>query len=178
MTGCRTEIEIQTGRITGGTNHPGGIVGNAAVMEKHQQPGIQIGLAAMGIHQVTGEQIQSHGVDREIPPHQIRLQGSGRHDRVHAGLWIGLRPCRGQIQGFSVETKRHGAETVVFDAVADPLWSSPSQQGGCQHGRVTLHHQVQVSEARPGPPMALMQESIAHGSTHQSQSLDALLQCC
>ena len=128
LQGLNAKIHTQTGAIARCTNHSGGVIADAAGMQKLQTPCGQIALTAMGIDQLTGDQIQSHGIDREVTPHQIRRQGPRLHHRVLCWRRIVLLSGRGQIKRHTIEIQGHRGELVMVLNTGHPRGPATLQQ--------------------------------------------------
>jgi hypothetical protein len=86
-------------------------------VKKAQLPSGQIQLTSMGIKQGARGQVQGHGIDRQIAPGQIVLEGAELHHWVVARNGIGLGAGARHIQKES-GTVRRGTRIDAISAMS------------------------------------------------------------
>jgi len=167
-----SKLETKSSGIASGPDHPGGVVLNAAGMQKPQLTRFQILQTMVEIDQLTGHQIKGHGIDREIAAHEVSLKGSGLNHGILRRGRVVLLPRRRQIQWDSIQLKRHRAEGPMLLNTGDAFGTDLTGQFLHKRSSVSLHHPVQIRNTRPGTAVALMQQLIAHTTANQGQTGD------
>jgi hypothetical protein len=87
-------------------------------VKKAQLPSGQIQLTSMGIEQGARGQVQGHGIDRQIAPGQIVLEGAELHHWVIARNGIGLGASARHIQKES-GTVRVGSRSDAISVMSE-----------------------------------------------------------
>ena len=142
---------------------------------------LQIGLATVGIQQVRCRRIpighgqpQGHGVDGEIAPREVGLNGIGK---AHFGLArigrIGLGAVRGDFVGTAIFFGPDGAELFPLG----PYDIGPTLQNRFDFIRASIGGGVEIHRLR-GERSEFAHEQVAHGSANEIQPFPRCLEFC
>ena len=122
------------------------------------------------IDQLTGHQIEGHGIDREIPASEVSLKGAGSHDGILGWSGVVLLSRCGQIKRNPIQLKCHRSESTMLLNTADAFRAHLSDQFRHQGSGITLDHPVQIRDTRPSATATLMQQLITNHAADQGQT--------
>ena len=122
------------------------------------------------IDQLTGYQIEGHGIDREIPASEVSLDGAGSHNGILGWRGVVLLSRCGQIKRNPIQLKCHRPESTMLLNTADAFRAHLSDQFRQKGNCITLDHPVQVGDTRPRAAATLMQQLITDNAADQGQT--------
>ena len=122
------------------------------------------------IDQLIAQQIEGHGINREIAAPKVSLEGPRLHHGIHRKGGVMLLSRRRQIKGNSIQLKRHRAESPMLLNIGDAFRTDLANQFRDKRSGISLHYPIQIGYTRPGSTTALMQQLIAHDATDQRQT--------
>ena len=139
-------------------------------MQKPQLSGCEVLLTMVEIDQLIAHQIEGHGIDREIAARKVSLESARLHHGILGKGGVVLLSRRRQIEGNSIQLKRHRAEGPMLLNIGDAFRTDLANQFRDKRSGISLHNPVQIGHTRPGSTTALMQQLIAHDATDQRQT--------
>ena len=122
------------------------------------------------IDQLTGHQIERHGIDREIPASEVSIEGAGSHDGILGWRGVMLLSRCSQIKRNPIQLKCHRSECTMLLDTADAFRAHLSDQFRHQSSGITLDHPVQIRDTRPRAAATLMQQLITDNAADQGQT--------
>jgi hypothetical protein len=122
------------------------------------------------IDQLTGHQIERHGIDREIPASEVSIEGAGSHDGILGWRGVVLLSRCSQIKRNPIQLKCHRSECTMLLDTADAFRAHLSDQFRHQSSGITLDHPVQIRDTRPRAAATLMQQLITDNAADQGQT--------
>ena len=127
---------------------------------------LEVGQASAGVvevAQVVAAEGHGHGVEGEVAPAQVLVQGGGRDPRERSRLVVGLAPGGGEVERQPAATHAGGAEALVL---AGPAVQALGQ-GARHRAGVALHGEIEVHGVGAA-------QQVADGSAHQVHGRETL----
>ena len=125
------------------------------------------------IDQLTGHEIESHGIDREVAANQVILQTPRFNPGVFRRSRVILLSRLRHIDSNSIQHEFDGAESAVLSQLTDPSLTEVVKQLNRQASTGTLQHKIEISQATPRVMVNFMEQSITHCTTDKSQPVHA-----
>jgi hypothetical protein len=142
-------------------------------MQEVQTAGCQIQLALVKVKQLPTNELQGHGIHREVTASEVIPQAAETDDWIFRRYWIGLLAGRRHVQkpgtttlSRQIQLQLKGAKgAVLLNAQGDRatelalqrIWETLNQIS-----RAPLNHEIQIGQTTPGVFVVAMQQQIPH----------------